>query len=111
MGAHQEVCQACHRVKDNYPAGVITLTGKFVGKHRGELIALAHRLEEKAKSEHPLQRIMAIEEGEDRLVIKTTDIHLPHRIADVVHKAYKGHLEQHYDEEGYFVRVNWNRDN
>jgi NMD protein affecting ribosome stability and mRNA decay len=109
--AREQTCQACRRIKDNYPAGVIELRGRFVAEHRTELIGLARHLEEKANAEHPLQRIMTIEESVDRMIIKTTDIHLPHRIADAVHKAYKGDLHQHYDEEGYFVRVTWNREN
>lgn len=36
--------------------------------------------------------------------------HLPRRIADALHHAYKGELDIHYDEEGYFVRVNWKRE-
>ena len=29
-GAHQTSCPACHRTRDNYPAGVITLSGGYV---------------------------------------------------------------------------------
>ena len=53
---------------------------------------------------------MSIEEHPDFLVIKTTDIHLPHHIAEALHKAHKGDLKIQYDEEGYFARIDWRRE-
>jgi hypothetical protein len=37
----------------------------------------------------------------------TTDIHLPRRIGEAVKRAFHGTLDEHFDEGGYFVRVNW----
>jgi hypothetical protein len=110
LDAHKVTCQACHRTKDNYPAGIVTLTGTFIPEHKAELISLARHQEAKARAEHPLERIMRIEEHPDRVVITTTDIHLPRRIGEALHRACKGELEKHYDEEGYFARVNWRRE-
>ncbi|MBI3849078.1 MAG: ATPase [Verrucomicrobia bacterium] len=107
LSANKAICQACHRTKDDYPAGVLILTGPFVRTHKVELINLARHHEREENIEHPLHRIMRIEEHPDSLVIKTTDIHLPRRIADAVHHAYKGELDLHYDKEGYFARANW----
>lgn len=105
--AHQTLCQACHRIRDNYPAGVVTLRGKFVGKHRQELIQLARNREAEEKGEHPLHRIMKIVEEPDTIVISTTDIYLPHRIAEGLRHAYHGELKVDYDKEGYFARIEW----
>ena len=107
--AHRTSCQACHRTRDKYPAGLVTLSGEFVSAHKVELEQLARNLEAAAKATHPLHRIMEIEESPNSLVIKTTDLHLPHRIAEAVKHAYHGDVEIHYDAEGYFVRVNWQR--
>lgn len=110
-GAEELLCQACHRINDRYPAGILTLTGPFVAAHRDEMIHLARHKEEAERSEHPLNRIMSIEgEAPDRLVISTTDIHLPHRIGEAVTRAYHGTIGEHFDEGGYFVRVTWHRD-
>ena len=49
-------------------------------------------------------------ERSDAIVITTTDIHLPHRIAEAIRDAYKGELEIRYDKEGYFARVEWRRE-
>jgi NMD protein affecting ribosome stability and mRNA decay len=108
--AHQTSCQACHRIRDKYPAGHIMLRGSFVRDHRAELLQLARHHEEAEKKLHPLHRIMQIEAKADSIAIETTDLHLPHRIADALEHAYHGELTVHYDQEGHFIRVNWQRD-
>jgi hypothetical protein len=40
-------------------------------------------------------------------VINTTDIHLPRRIGEAVKCAFHGEIAAHFEEDGYFVRVNW----
>ena len=32
--AHEELCQACRRARDRYPAGELTITGDFVSTHK-----------------------------------------------------------------------------
>lgn len=110
LDAREETCPACKRVRDAYPAGVLTLTGLIVTTSRNELVSLARHQEKAETAEHPLHRIMAIEEHPASLVIKTTDIHLPWRIADALRHAFKGSLDAHYDEEGYYFRGHWHRD-
>jgi NMD protein affecting ribosome stability and mRNA decay len=108
--AHEHVCPACQRVNDRYPAGELSIGGRFVAEHREEILNLARNLEEQERSEHPLNRIMAIEDAEDGIRILTTDIHLPRRIAEALQGAWNGALDIHYDEAGYFVRSSWRRD-
>jgi hypothetical protein len=109
-GAHEELCQACHRINDNYPAGIVALKGPTVQEHEVEIVNLARNLERAEKQEHPLNRIMAIEkQGPDTLIITTTDIHLPRRIGTAVHHTFHGDLKMNFDEDAYFIRVNWTR--
>jgi NMD protein affecting ribosome stability and mRNA decay len=108
--ANSQLCQACHRIRDNYPAGWVTLSGDFVKGHKQEITQLARHNEQLENSEHPLHRIMALEEQDDGLVITTTDIHLPRRIGEALKHAYHGELEFHYEEEAYRLRVHWQRD-
>jgi len=106
----EELCQACHRVNDKYPAGILTLSGGFMRGHRREVLNLARNTEAVEKAEHPLHRIMAIEQRGDEIEVTTTDIHLPRRIGQALYDAYKGDFDFHYDAEGYFIRVNWRRE-
>ena len=109
-GAHDELCPACHRINDKYPAGVVTLEGPEVREHEEEIVNLARNLEQAEKQEHPLNRIMAIDmERPDKLIITTTDVHLPRRIGTAVHHAFHGDLKLHFDEDDYFMRVDWTR--
>jgi len=110
IDAQRHTCQACHRIHDGYPAGIIIISGDFALSHKAEVLNLVRHHEEQEKREHPLHRIMEIEEKADSIVIKTTDIHLPHSIGEALRHAYKGSLEFRYSEESYFIQVNWNRE-
>ena len=105
--ALQITCQACHRINDRYPAGVVNLAGPRLAALKTQILQLARHQEEAEGKEHPLNRIMGVQEGTEGLVINTTDIHLPRRIGEAVQRAYKGELKVHFDESGYFVRVDW----
>lgn len=109
-GAEDALCQACHRINDDYPAGVLTLGGAFLRGHAAEIEHLVRHVEKLENGEHPLHRIMKITPGEGgEVVVTTTDIHLPRRIAEALYNAYEGEMDFHYDEEGYFVRASWSR--
>ena len=105
--SHAEICQACQRIRDNYPAGLVTLRGDFVQTNRAEVLNLARNHEQGERARHPLHRILKVEARPNEVVLSTTDIHLPKRIGEALHSAYKGRLELQYEKERCFVRVNW----
>ena len=107
VDAHRHNCPACQRIHDHYPASFLTLEGNFFFSHRDEIMHLVHNVEKKEKPEHPLQRIMAIEEKDNATLITTTDIHLARSIAEAIHHAYQGHLEFHYNPEENLLRAHW----
>jgi NMD protein affecting ribosome stability and mRNA decay len=104
-GAREELCAACRRIADKFPAGIVTLKGVFAPERKEELIRLARREEEAEKQEHPLNRIISVEADEQGIVINTTDIHLPRRIGEAVKRAFHSEFEAQFDKDGYFVRV------
>ena len=108
-GAAAATCPACHRIKDQFPAGHVALKGEFFAAHRDEILQLVRHRESKERAEHPLQRIIAIEPDADGAQITTTDIHLARNIGDALHSAYKGELEYHYNKEENLLRVEWRR--
>ena len=109
-GAHERLCSACQRINDNYPAGEVTLSGRFVTAHKQEIIRLARNLEDIEHREHPMNRIMNIREQPDEILITTTDVHLPQRIGKAVESAWEGELDIHFDKQGYFTSITWHRD-
>jgi len=108
-GAAAATCPACHRVKDRFPAGRVTLKGGFLAAHRDEIVHLVRNREARERAEHPLQRIIAIEPEAGGLLVTTTDIHLARDIGDALESAYRGELEYHYNKEENLLRVEWRR--
>jgi hypothetical protein len=108
-GAVEERCPACRRINDKFPAGILTLRGAFAREHKDAILELARHQEEAEKKEHPLNRILGIEQEGDVITINTTDIHLPRRIGEAVKRTWRGKLAIDFEEAGYFVRVNWSR--
>ena len=107
--SHMALCPACQRIRDKLPAGELTLEGAFVHAHRAELVRLVRNEAEHEGKEHPVHRIMQLDEGADRVLVSTTDIHLPQRIGEALKRAYDGELQVHYGHDEYSVRVHWRR--
>jgi NMD protein affecting ribosome stability and mRNA decay len=108
-GAAEHTCPACRRIADAYPAGFLSIGGPYFAAHRTELLNLVRNQETAEKDEHPLNRIMTLEEGSDGLEITTTDVHLPRRIGEALHDAHAGTIEVEYAEDDTVARVRWRR--
>lgn len=107
--AHREICPACRRLRDNFPAGFVSLEGAFFLAHRDEIINLVRQEEEREQREHALKRIMATVEKEAGVLITTTDIHLARAIGKAIQSAYRGELEFLYNAAENLLRVHWRR--
>lgn len=110
--AYPQICPACSRTADDYPAGVLRVEGSFAVAHRDDLIGLVRNVEERERSNHPLKRVMGIEETPMGFVAETTDGKLARSLGRALHKAYAGKLEEPpttADTEN-LVRVRWVRD-
>jgi hypothetical protein len=108
-GAREARCPACRRVRDRFPAGYVSLAGKFFDRHRDEILHRVRRCEGIERADHPLERIMGVERERGRTVVTTTDAHLARRIGVALHKTYKGELEIRYNTEDNLLRVSWSR--
>jgi hypothetical protein len=109
VDAHRERCPACQRIRDDQPAGILTLSGAFLREHQEELLGLARNVEEREKGEHALKRIMAVREEKEAIVVTTTDPGLARNIGDALRDAYEGELDYQYTDEGHLLRVTWSR--
>ena len=82
----------------------------FVASHRDEVLGLARNEENRIKAEHPLARIIKIEnqaEAPVGVVITTTDPHLARRIGEALHHAHHGNFTCRYVEHEDLLRANW----
>jgi NMD protein affecting ribosome stability and mRNA decay len=108
--AAEQMCPACQRIHDKFPAGYITIKGEFFTEHKDEIIALLKSREEKEKSQRPLQRIMGIDAKRDgSLEVTTTDSHIARTLAEAIHSAYKGDLKLRYSRDENLLRATWKR--
>jgi len=110
QGAHRTRCPACRRTHDRYPVGYVTLAGGFYEQHREEVLNLVKNCEAREKAEHPMERIIAIEDQPEGTVVTTTSAHVARRIADGLHNAWKGTLDLHYNKQQELFRARWTRE-
>jgi NMD protein affecting ribosome stability and mRNA decay len=108
-GAATHKCPACRRTEDDFPAGYLTLSGDFLPLHRTEILNLVMARATRAREEHPLQRVMSVENVAGGMMVKTTDTHLARAIAQAVQEAFKGELELAYGRDENLLRATWSR--
>lgn len=106
---HEQICPACQRIHDKFPAGYVTIKGAFFTEHKDEIVNLIKSHEKKEKADRPLQRLIAIDEKRDGIEVTTTDSHLARGIAEALHSAYKGELKLRYSRDENLLRATWKR--
>jgi hypothetical protein len=99
--AHRGTCPACRRIEDNYPAGVVEIGGATLD----EVTAIARNTETRERPEHPLERIIVIQERDGHITIDTTGTHLARRIGKALHRALGGDLEIEQPIGEHFVHM------
>ena len=112
IGSYSHTCPACERIATHYPAGVLRLHGAFAQGHRDELLHLLRNIEARERADHPLKRIIAVEEEDDGFVVTATDAKLVESFGRSLQRAYEGELQHPPTtaERANLVRVDWHRD-
>lgn len=109
--AEKEICPACRIIRDNIPFGIATFEGSFLNEaNKKELKNIIKNVENAVREKRPLQRLMGIEEDNNKITVYTTYDHLARRIGLAVYKAFKGELIIKYTEGEKFARVYWKRE-
>lgn len=109
--APRALCAACQRTRDRYPAGFVTLRGSFLAAHRDDILNLVRNVEARECREHPMNRVMEVEDrAADEILVTTTDMHLARAIGNAIHAAHKGELDTRYAGEDSLLRVTWMRE-
>jgi hypothetical protein len=107
-GAASHLCPACRRVRDHAPAAIVTLSGGFLREHRDEIMARVRHVCERASLEHPLERLMEIDEDDAVVHLSTTSAHLARGIGRALQAAWDGELDLDPGGEG-TPRIAWKR--
>jgi hypothetical protein len=105
------VCPACLKIRDNFPGGIVTLSGGYVLPHKRELVKLIKNEEDRARGINPLERVMAIKEnGHGSVIITTTNEKLAQRLGRAIKKAFHGDVKYHWSHDNKLVRVDWEKE-
>lgn len=86
--ATSALCPACRRISDRCPAHVLRLEGVPMDQ-RSELVAMVHRVSDEESREHPLERLMSLDDTADRIEIRTTGVQLPRRLRASIARAFR----------------------
>ncbi|MCA8942396.1 MAG: ATPase [Planctomycetes bacterium] len=100
------LCPACARIRDGYPAGSIELKD-VPDTLRDEVLRMIRNVEDQEKDEHPLERLMEVEERDGMLVATTTGTHLPRCIAGALRRRFHDGVAIRYPDGEGLVRVMW----
>lgn len=103
------ICPACHRISDQNPAGIISLSGDFYAAHEDEIHNLVNNTAQSSAAKNPLGRVMDINKEKEGVTITTTDVKLAQKIGRVIFKAHGGELHYTWSHAGPPVRVTWSR--
>ncbi|SDD82072.1 hypothetical protein SAMN05216345_11742 [Cupriavidus sp. YR651] len=74
------------------PGGVV-LGGAFEAAHRAEILAPVQHREAQLQTQHPMERVMATESGDQGTVVTTTGLHRVRDIGNAIHHAYPGNAD------------------
>ncbi len=107
--ALQVTCPACQKIKDNFPGGIVTLTGDFLQEHKKDILNLIKNEEERARGFNPLERIIKISNGSKEVEISTTNEKLAQRIGRKIKKAFSGEVKYKWSQDTKLLRVSWSR--
>lgn len=102
-----QICPACARIRDAYPAGFLALHIQPHAAQRKELLELVANEAEAERGEHPLNRVMSTEDRGTEIMISTTDNHLPRRIGKAIEHAFGGKLQVRQEPGAPVVHVTW----
>jgi NMD protein affecting ribosome stability and mRNA decay len=103
------LCPACQKIRDRYAEGQATLrSGAFLTAHKDDILHLVRNEEARAKGVNPLERIIAMTETDDGIVITTTNEKLAQRLGRMLKSAYYGQTTYWWSERK-MLTVEWQR--
>lgn len=108
-GTGDTLCPACLRMESDDPAGVVTLSGQYLTKHREEILNTIKQQEAKHREKNPLGRIMEIKQEDGSIVVTTTEDKLAQKIGREIYKSQSGELHYQWSHDQRLVRVDWSR--
>ncbi|HEX5052825.1 MAG TPA: BCAM0308 family protein [Planctomycetota bacterium] len=82
------LCPACERMQDRVPAHVVELRGALP-RWWGEVQGLIANVEHLETEQHPLERVMRVEVGDDRVLVSTTGMHMARQLVAAIVRRFR----------------------
>ncbi|WP_417666434.1 BCAM0308 family protein [Pseudidiomarina sp.] len=101
------VCPACRQTNEQSPTGVLSLSGDYFFAHKDEIMHLIQHQVDHENKQHPMNRIIQMDQKPDAVTYSFTDMHLPKRVGNALKHAHSGELDIQYDEA--ICRATWKR--
>lgn len=106
----RDLCPACRRTRDDYPGGVLKITGKLPPARRQEILNRARIVVRQEADGHPMQRLMRISESSGETILYFTGDHVPVRVGKALRRDFGGRLSIRYAPDQKFAVAHWTRD-
>jgi hypothetical protein len=106
----RKLCPACLRAQQDYPGGVLRLSGGFLTVHHKDILGRIEGLAQEAEREHPLERVIRVREESGELLVYATNEHLIARLGKALHRDFKGTLDLEYAPGQNYAVAHWRRD-
>ena len=105
-----QLCSACRRIRDRFPAGEIRVSGRYLDSHHREIVNLIRNVIREEERRAPLKKVIDFSNQGGGLRVSLTDDHLARRIGKAIRRAHDGDLSVRYSSGERFVRLHWHRD-
>ena len=107
---HWKFCPACLQMRHGFAGGELRLSGNFLKAHHGHILNRIENLARGVMKQHPLERIMKMEQKNGEMVIYVTSEHLVARLGKAIHRDFKGELVLKYARDDKYALAHWKRD-
>jgi hypothetical protein len=107
---HKVTCPACIKTRDDYPDGIIVLSGKFLLDRIDEIKRIVSNEERGKRDMNPFNRIIKMTNEKDRFVISFTKHKFAEKIAKSIRRAFKAELTFNWSEGEDYVEITCRRD-
>ena len=91
------VCPACERIRDGAAAHVIELSGALP-PWWNEVRGMIGNVERAEVLEHPMERIMKVAVGDDKVSVSTTGLHIARRLVAAIVRRWRRQVRLQFGE-------------
>ncbi len=102
---HKKECPACRKIRDKYPLGIVEIRGNFIREKNKEIHSRIKHIAAEEFIHNPLERIISVDNSDERIIIETTTEHLAEKIGKKIAKTFHKSIKISFSDSEKLVRV------